>query len=88
MDPKTTWTDSEMAAAFNTWMRRYIDNPEMFERDWQSVKRYLDEEREGEPTYGQTCTALLQGLAGKRRDVALAPAGDPQLAAEPAIACT
>ena len=54
----------ESAAAFNEWMRRYIEEPERFRREWQTVQEYLAEEERGvKHTYGDTCAAYLMQLA-------------------------
>jgi len=29
-----------IARAFNEWMRRYTENPEQFEREWQTVNDF------------------------------------------------
>jgi len=52
-----------MATAFNEWMRRYTNTPETFEREWQTVARFLAETAEGkEPNYGETATAYFTQL--------------------------
>jgi hypothetical protein len=49
-----------MAKAFNEWMRRYTEEPERFEREYQSVGAYLEEIARGEePTYGDACAGYL-----------------------------
>jgi len=51
------------AAAFNEWMRRYTEEPERFEREWVTVKKFLDEEAAGKtPSYGEECAAYLAWL--------------------------
>ena len=53
----------QIAAAFNEWMRRYTEEPERFEREFQSVERFLTEVASGqEPSYGETCAAYLKTL--------------------------
>jgi hypothetical protein len=64
--------DPLVAKAFNLWMRRFIEHPEQFGREWQEVSKYLREEREGrEPSYGEVCVEylrkLVRDLAGKMR---------------------
>ncbi len=54
-------TRRTMAEAFNEWMRAYTDEPERFEREWETVNRYLVESG-GTPTYGATCAALMDRL--------------------------
>lgn len=53
----------KIAAAFNEWMRRYTENPESFEREFQSVGDFLRERAQGKaPSYGQLCAAYLAKL--------------------------
>lgn len=62
-----------ITAAFNEWMRLYTEDPEQFEREWQSVNEYLTEVGEGkEPTYGATCAMFFMKLlaeADKKRGI-------------------
>lgn len=52
-----------MAQAFNEWQRRYIETPEQFEREFQTIERFQAEAREGaQPSYGETCAAYLGKL--------------------------
>ena len=74
----TTWAFAEMADAFNEWMRRYTEEPERFEREWQSVERYhADQDGGREPSYGRTCAAFLYKLADKTVVVVDEPPGPP-----------
>lgn len=53
----------DMAKAFNEWMRRYTEEPERFEREWQTVGLFLKQRSEGrEPDYGEQCAAYLAEL--------------------------
>lgn len=46
--------------AFNRWMDDYINHPEKFEAEHQSIMRHLEEKKKGkQPTYGEQCMALL-----------------------------
>jgi hypothetical protein len=47
---------------FNEWMRRFVDDPERFEHEWQTVHRFCKEKKKGkEPTYGEnSCRYLAQ----------------------------
>ncbi|AEH88156.1 hypothetical protein [Mesorhizobium opportunistum] len=57
-------TNAQMATCFNEWMRRFIEEPERFEREFKSVNEFLADEAAGrEPTYGETCTVYMQQLA-------------------------
>lgn len=52
-----------VAKAFNEWMRRYTEEPEQFEREWQTVSAYLEQQAEGvEPDYGALCAVYLLKL--------------------------
>jgi len=53
----TTFTVGDLQWAFNEWMRRYIANPEEFEREFRSVQVFL--RQKGEPNYGKDCTAYV-----------------------------
>jgi hypothetical protein len=53
----------QLAAAFDEWMRRYIDEPEKFASDYATIKQFMDEELDGiEPTYGAMCAAYLDQI--------------------------
>ena len=69
-DPKnaTPFTLAELAATQNEWMRRYIDEPERYEREFKVVQLFRAEESMGkEPTYGDECNAYLQVLRSQLR---------------------
>ncbi|AZN72753.1 hypothetical protein D5400_17030 [Georhizobium profundi] len=56
--------NAQMVKCFNEWMRRYIEEPGRFEAEFQSVNQFLADEADGrEPTYGESCTALMQRIA-------------------------
>ena len=51
---------NRQAACFNEWMRRYTDEPDTFNREWQTVSEFLAEKNNGiVPSYGATCVAYL-----------------------------
>jgi hypothetical protein len=55
-----------MARAFNEWMRRFVENPEQFEHQWQAVSDFLAERSGGkEPTYGERAAAYLVAVAAE-----------------------
>lgn len=57
------YTEKTITDAFNEWMRRYIDEPERYQREFQSVVEFLAEDNNGlEPSYGQYCYAYLTEL--------------------------
>jgi hypothetical protein len=52
------------AQAFDEWMRRYIQEPERFKREFEDVEQFV---REGgtegqDTTYGQNCAEYLRRL--------------------------
>lgn len=58
-------TREQLAKAFNEWMRRAIEHPEQFDREWDAL-RFADEDRFGEePSYGRECVAYLEKLVGE-----------------------
>jgi hypothetical protein len=80
MEPAIQLTESQMANAFNEWMRRYVEEPERFEREFESVRQFEHEEEAGlTPSYGTDCAAYLlkihQELTATERSAA-APAVD------------
>lgn len=51
------------AEAFNEWMRRYTEDPESFNREFQDVGLFLAEQAAGKkPTYGEECAAYFNKL--------------------------
>jgi len=58
----------DVASACDEWMRRYIEEPERFGREWQTVKQHLDEAASGkEHTYGKRCARYLVQLVAESR---------------------
>ncbi len=54
-----------MAAAFNEWMRRYVEDPKAFAAEFESVQKYTAELEAGDtPSYGDRCAAYMENLAG------------------------
>lgn len=52
-----------LALSFNEWQRRYIANPDEFEREFESVQRFCAFVDAGRtPDYGETCAAYLCSL--------------------------
>lgn len=52
-----------IAEAFNEWMKRYVEDPDGFEREWMTVGKFLAEQNGGQiPSYGQIAAATLQGF--------------------------
>lgn len=63
--------ESTMVIAFNAWMRDYIDHPEKFLREWESVTAFLKEQGDGrEPSYGERA---MEALKRYMRQVAAKP---------------
>ena len=50
------------AAAFNQWMRNYINDPDGYKQAWTSIQEFLNTPGGDEPNYGQSCAALLERL--------------------------
>lgn len=47
----------------NEWMRRYIEEPDKFAREFQAVQDFLTDEAAGvEPSYGDTCASYMLKL--------------------------
>lgn len=56
----------QTAAAFNEWMRRYIEEPERFRREIQTVSQFLADKLNGvAPSYGAACAHYLEELLGE-----------------------
>lgn len=54
---------SELARAFNEWMRRYIDEPDRFSREFETVIAFCRQiGRRREPSYGRECAEYLLQL--------------------------
>jgi hypothetical protein len=61
----------QMAAAFNEWMRRFIEDPGQFEAEFRTVATFQAARAKGElPTYGETCVAYLRLLATQQGEPA------------------
>lgn len=53
-------TIEQLADAFNEWMRRYTDEPERFQREWQTVNKFLaSQSASREPSYGTQASEYL-----------------------------
>ncbi len=60
---------NQIALAMNEWMRRYIEDPEKFEREFQSIDLFLKQEAiHAEPSYGDTCSAYMMKLHKELQD--------------------
>lgn len=54
-----------MAKCFDEWMRRFIEEPNQFEHEFQSVQKFLSEASDGKDhTYGEMCSAYMKKIAG------------------------
>ena len=57
-------TNAQMAAAFNEWMRRFIEEPDRFNREFEDVNAFLVEQGAGKkPSYGEACASYITQLA-------------------------
>ena len=53
-----TMSAADMARTSNEWLRRYIEEPEKFAREFEYVRDFLGDVAAGrEPDYGEVCTA-------------------------------
>lgn len=58
--------NAQMVKCFNEWMRRFIEEPERFEREFTTVNAYLADQAAGrEPSYGETSAAYMRQLASE-----------------------
>lgn len=49
-----TMSEEDMRRTLNEWIRRFIEEPERFKREFRYVAEFLAAEREGrEPEYGE-----------------------------------
>jgi hypothetical protein len=56
-------TPEQIAKALNEWMRRYIDDPNAFDAEFETVGQFLKDENEGkEPSYGENGAAYMKKL--------------------------
>jgi len=53
--------ESQIAAALNEWMRRFVEEPARFEREFETVDKFKIEGGMlgGEASYGVVCAAYL-----------------------------
>ncbi|MCD9819774.1 hypothetical protein [Bradyrhizobium japonicum] len=59
-------SNAQMVKCFNEWMRRFVDEPQRFDREFETVNRFLKDQADGrEPTYGETSAAYMQQLAAE-----------------------
>jgi hypothetical protein len=53
-----------IALVMNEWMRRYIEDPDAYEAEFQTVGLFLAEKNAGkEPSYGEWCAGYMEKLA-------------------------
>lgn len=58
--------NAQMVVCFNEWMRRFIEDPVGFQREFETVNEFLREQSGGEePSYGEACAAYMVQLAGE-----------------------
>ncbi|MGY3359772.1 hypothetical protein ACVWZK_006435 [Bradyrhizobium sp. GM0.4] len=57
MSEQRTMSAADMARTSNEWMRRYIEEPEKFSREFETVRDFVTDETAGrEPSYGDVCS--------------------------------
>lgn len=61
-------TDEEIIYASNEWMRRYIDDPETFEAEFNIIIRFKEEEFVDDHSYGRDCLAYMKRLLQERKE--------------------
>jgi len=62
--PDAIMNNAQMVKCFNEWMRRFIEEPEAFAAEFQTVNQFLKDEAEGiEPSYGETSAAYMRKFA-------------------------
>jgi hypothetical protein len=66
LGPWPACCSADVARAFDEWMRRYIEEPERFAREFEAVQYFTQQGgRHGRSTsYGRECAAYLQQLIG------------------------
>jgi hypothetical protein len=68
MPRSKTGSRAERIAANNEWMRRFIEEPERFLRDWQIIEKFKAEEACGrEPSYGEKIIAYEESIVADMR---------------------
>lgn len=68
MTDERTMNSADIARVSNEWMRRYIEEPEKFEREFQTVTRFLSDTVIGKvPDYGDECRAYMFHLLDEMR---------------------
>lgn len=59
-------TNAQMVQCFNEWMRRVVEEPRRFEREFEQVSLLVAAQCNGrEPTYGETSAAYMMQLAAE-----------------------
>lgn len=65
-DGHTFLSMTTVARLHNEWMRRYIEEPETFQREFEAVLSFITDESNGvEPSHGEECVAYLKLLASQ-----------------------
>lgn len=60
-------THEQLVAAFNEWMRRFVEDPSGYSREFEQVTEFLNDEANGvEPSYGESCAAYLTKLVAEQ----------------------
>lgn len=50
-------------AVFNEWMRRFVEDPNAYEHEFQVVSQFVADNLAGRtPTYGEKCVAYMDKL--------------------------
>ncbi len=67
MKKLTKITRAERVDAFNEWMRRYTEEPETYEAEFQTVGRFLKQAKRGVPDYGESSEAYIEFIVSEMR---------------------
>lgn len=63
------YTVNDLVWAFNEWQRRYIDAPEEFESQWETIRQFLSEDKgdnNDEISVGHEQAAYLLSIIDER----------------------
>ncbi len=57
-------TTEQMASSFNEWMRRFTQEPDRYQREFETVSYFLQQLNGGfVPTYGAWCAGYLETIS-------------------------
>lgn len=57
------FSQDDLTKILNEWMRRFIEEPDKFMREFEAVNKYLNEKQfQLEPSYGEVCSEYMMQL--------------------------